>query len=142
VAWRWNVGGAVAINTVLFSLLHWTSGQPWIVVAGTVLFALFTSFWALAEGSIWGVMGWHAAWNGLIAVGFELPITGIETNLPALLVRLTPRAGEILTGGEQGPEGSVLCTLFFALASAVLLVLYLRQRRRAPCAETSGGSAP
>ncbi len=128
VARRWNVAGAVVVNALLFALLHFSPRQHWSVLLGTLLFALFACGWALVAGNIWGVMGWHAAWNWLIAVGFELPITGIETKVPALLAKLTPTGSELLTGGSQGPEGSVLCTLFFAGACAFLFRVFLRRR--------------
>ena len=66
-------------------------------------------------------MGWHAGWNWLLAVGFEVPVTGLDVHLPALLVKLTPIGPDALTGGAEGPEGSFLCSLFFAGASALLL---------------------
>jgi len=42
--------------------------------------------------------------------------------MPALLVKLVPQGSVYLTGGTQGPEGSVLCGLFFVVGIAVLLV--------------------
>ena len=71
-------------------------------------------------------MGWHAAWNWLLAVGFEVPITGLDVQVPALLVKLSPVGSDALTGGAEGPEGSFLCTLFLAAASAWLFWRYLR----------------
>ncbi|HNY47610.1 MAG TPA: CPBP family intramembrane metalloprotease, partial [Casimicrobium sp.] len=66
--------------------------------------------------------GWHAGWNWLLAVGFEVPVTGLDAKMPALLVKLVPQGSVYLTGGTQGPEGSVLCGLFFVVGIAVLLV--------------------
>ena len=63
-------------------------------------------------------MGWHAGWNWLLATGFELPVTGIDAQLPALLVALQPSGVDALTGGAEGPEGSYLCSVFFILAIA------------------------
>jgi hypothetical protein len=67
-------------------------------------------------------MGWHAGWNWLLAVGFEVPVTGLDAKMPALLVKLVPQGSAYLTGGTQGPEGSVLCGLFFVVGTAVLLL--------------------
>jgi hypothetical protein len=33
--------------------------------------------------------------------------------VPALAVTLAPIGSDLLTGGAQGPEGSIMCTLFF-----------------------------
>lgn len=121
---------AVVLTSTVFMLLHYSPHQAWDLMLGTFLFSLFACAWALRSGSIWGVMGWHAGWNWLIAVGFELPITGIDVHLPALLVQLAPRGPDVLTGGAQGPEGSALCSAFFAVASLLLFGLRARDGRR------------
>lgn len=120
VARKLNVAFAVGITSTLFTLLHYGPHQHWRVTLGTLLFSLFTCAWALRTGNIWGVMGWHSGWNWLLAVGFQVPITGLDVKLPALLVKLTPTGPDSLTGGAQGPEGSFLCVLFFAGAIAFL----------------------
>jgi membrane protease YdiL (CAAX protease family) len=114
MARRLNVLIAVVLSSMLFSLLHYGPGQFWLVTLNTFLFAVFACAWALKAGSIWGVMGWHAGWNWLLAVGFELPVTGIDVGAPALLIEMNALGSDILTGGAQGPEGSVACTFFFA----------------------------
>lgn len=118
VARKANVLVAVLLVSATFGLLHYSPHQPPLVVASSVLFSLFACAWVLRTGNIWGVMGWHAGWNWLLAVGFELPVTGMDAHLPALLVALRPQGGDVLTGGAQGPEGSVLCVAFFLLAIA------------------------
>lgn len=121
---------AVVLTSTVFMLLHYSPHQAWDLMLGSFLFSLFACAWALRSGNIWGVMGWHAGWNWLIAVGFELPITGIDAHLPALLVQLAPRGPDVLTGGSQGPEGSALCSAFLAVASLALFGLRARDRRR------------
>jgi hypothetical protein len=121
VARKLNAGLGVALTSIVFMLLHYGPGQHWSIMLGTFLFSLFACAWALKTGNIWGVMGWHAGWNWLLAVGFEVPITGLDARLPALLVKLMPIGPDSLTGGAQGPEGSFFCSLFFAVASAILL---------------------
>jgi hypothetical protein len=65
-------------------------------------------------------MGWHSGWNWLLAVGFGLPLTGLDVGIPALLVDLRVVGPAWLTGGEQGPEASVVCLGYFVLTSAWL----------------------
>ncbi len=121
IARRLNVVLAVVLTSTVFMLLHYSPHQAWDIMLGTFLFSVFACAWALTTGNIWGVMGWHIGWNWLIAVGFELPITGFDAHLPALIAKLTPVGPDALTGGAQGPEGSYLCALFFAAASALLI---------------------
>lgn len=120
VARKFNLAWAVALSSLIFCLLHYSPGQFWLVTLNLLLFGGFTCAWALRANSIWGVMGWHAGWNWLLATGFQLPVTGIDLQLPALLVALAPRGADYLTGGSQGPEGSVACTVFLAIAIVVL----------------------
>lgn len=116
-----NVPIAVLLTSCVFTLLHFGPGQHWATTSSSFLFSTFACCWALRQGHIWGVMGWHAGWNWLLAVGFELPVTGLNAGLPALLVELTPRGTVLLTGGTQGPEGSLWCNVFFTAGIAFLL---------------------
>jgi len=125
VARKFGLAAAVALSSITFAFLHFSPSQPWLMTANMLLFAAFACCWALRAGNIWGVMGWHVGWNWLLATGFELPVTGLDAGLPALLVRLDPNGPTWLTGGAQGPEGSILCTLFFLAGIALL-----RRRRR------------
>ena len=120
LARKTHVAIAVALTSLVFAFLHWSPRQHALDTANIFLFSLFTCAWALKAGSIWGVVGWHSGWNWLLATGFELPVTGLDAKLPALLVKLTASGPTYLTGGAQGPEGSLACTLFFACAIAYL----------------------
>ncbi|MDP1739018.1 MAG: type II CAAX endopeptidase family protein [Caulobacter sp.] len=119
---------AVVLVSLTFTFLHYSPHQHWLLMLSSFLFSAFACAWAIRAGSIWGVMGWHAGWNWLLATGFELPVTGLMVDLPALLVKLTPQGTDALTGGAQGPEGSWLCSAFFAVG---ILVLWLRRRKAA-----------
>ena len=54
----------VVVSSVIFSLAH--SLSPGITAIGFLnlfLFGVFASFYALAEGGLWGIGAWHAVWN-------------------------------------------------------------------------------
>lgn len=121
LARKFNVALAVILTCAVFTFLHYSRGQEPLITAGVFLFSLFACLWALKARNIWGVMGWHIGWNWLLATGFELPVTGFDAGVSALLVKLVPLGPNILTGGAQGPEASVVCLLFFACAIATLL---------------------
>jgi len=120
IARKFNIVAAVAVTSIVFAFLHFSPGQPWLVTLNILLFSVFACCWALKAGTIWGVMGWHAGWNWLLATGFELPVTGLDAGLPALLVALVPAGPAWLTGAAQGPEGSIFCTAFFVAGIAFL----------------------
>lgn len=119
---RWNVVAGFVASSVAFAFLHFSPHQPFSITILAFIFGLFACTWAWRAGSIWGVMGWHAGWNWITGVGFAVPITGFDMHLPALLVELTPSGPNILTGGREGPEGSVLTMGLLATATLILLV--------------------
>lgn len=128
VAGKLNIPIAVVLNALVFAFLHYSPHQPVRIIVSSLLFGTFACCWALKTRSIWGAMGWHTGWNWLLATGFELPVTGLDAKQPALLVRMIVQGPDYLTGGAQGPEGSYLCSVFFAGASAFLLWRIRRSR--------------
>ena len=133
IASRHGLVIALTVSSLLFGLAHAGNIEPSpelaLSLVNIALFGLFIGLYAAREGSIWGVCGWHAAWNWLLAVGFELPVTGLDAHVPALLVKLLPHGGDVLTGGAEGPEGSIFCVVFLGIWSAVLIWRYWRGRR-------------
>lgn len=115
---KFNVVTAVIVSSALFSLVHYNPRVHWLVPVGTSLFAFFACAWVLKTRSILGVMGWHAGWNWLLAIGFGLPVTGIDVGLPPLLLELEASGPDWLTGGAQGPEASIVCFAYFVLGIA------------------------
>ncbi|MBC8025239.1 MAG: CPBP family intramembrane metalloprotease [Steroidobacteraceae bacterium] len=118
LAKKFNVTTAVVVSSALFSLMHFNPRAHWLVAVGTLLFALFACAWVLRTRNILGIMGWHAGWNWLLAIGFGLPVTGIDVGLPALLLDMQANGPDWLTGGAQGPEASVICFGYFLLGIA------------------------
>ena len=68
-------------------------------------------------------MGWHAGWNWFGATGFDVPITGLDVGLPAMIVRLVPVGPAYLNGAGEGPEASVFTLALLTSASLGLLLL-------------------
>lgn len=126
---RMNIIVAVLLSSLLFTLLHFSRGEPWLVTGNIFLFALFASAWSISSNNIWGVMGWHAGWNWILATGFDLPVTGLDAGVPALTVSLAPVGSDLLTGGAKGPEGSILSTLFF-VCGIIFFAWRIAQKRR------------
>ena len=119
---RWNLTAGFIASSVAFTFLHFSPHQPISITILAFIFGLFACAWARRAGTIWGVMGWHAGWNWITGVGFAVPITGFDLHLPALLVQLTPSGPDFLTGGPDGPEGSVLTIGLMAAATLLLLI--------------------
>ncbi|HEY6814664.1 MAG TPA: type II CAAX endopeptidase family protein [Croceibacterium sp.] len=120
---RWNLAAGIVATSLAFTFLHYSPHQPLRVTCLSFLFSVFACAWARRANSIWGVMGWHTGWNWFAGVGFGVPITGLDVHLPALLEKLVPIGPDYLTGGFDGPEGSVLTLALFAIASLALFAL-------------------
>ena len=129
IAAKFRIVWAVLLSSLMFNVLHFDPRANWIFVLNVFLFAVFASCWVIRTGNVWGVMGFHGGWNWLLAVGFELRVTALDAHLPALLLRLTPVGSDYMTGGIEGPEGSILCTMVLTCGTTYQL---MRARRCAP----------
>jgi len=136
---RWNLTAGFVASSCAFTFLHFSPHQPVREIIMAFIFGLFACAWAWRAGSIWSVMGWHAGWNWMTGVGFAVPITGFDLQLPALLVQLTPTGSDMLTGGPAGPESSVLT--IGLMAAATLLLLIWPRRSLASTPRTTAGSS-
>ena len=137
IAARYGLWAGVIANSVLFTLMHFDGDVSALGVSGTLLFAaatllfsVFLSLLVIKEKSVWGAAAWHAAWNWMFITWFGLPTTGIELNLVPLVSDLmpTPETAVWLTGGTDGPEGSILTPIVLALG-CLWLARYLRRYR-------------
>ena len=128
IASRHGIWVAVVANSALFALAHAGNIEPsnelYVGLANIVLFGLFISLYAVREGSLWGVCGWHAAWNWLLGLGFGLEVSGMKIDSLPLITDLTaaPGAAWWLTGGAFGPEASLATTAVLLTGTVVLMV--------------------
>ena len=115
---------AVIATSVIFSVLH--VGSSPLVLLNIALYAVFASFVALGQGSLWLICGIHAGWNYFQGNIFGVPVSGhAEANS---LFALRARAGpsDLLTGGDFGVEASLVGTAVLLVA---LMVAWARYRR-------------
>ena len=126
---RWNTSAAFILTAAAFTFLHFSPGQPLLMTAMVFAFSIFASAWACRSNSLWGVMGWHTGWNWFAGTGFDVPVTGLDVGLPALIVKLVPVGPAYLNGAGEGPEGSVFTLALLTVASLSLLLL-ARSRER------------
>ncbi len=101
---------------VVFALLH--SANPaftGLALANTAGFGILFGYAYLRSRDLWLPLGLHFGWN------FTLPLFGV--NLSGLRMKVTGyelswNAGSLWSGGEYGPEASILSSL-------VLVVLFI-----------------
>lgn len=128
IASRHGLWLAIVLNSLLFSLMHASNIQPsrelFLGLTNIVLFGVFISLYAAREGSLWGVCGWHAAWNWLLGLGFGLEVSGQVVQATPLIADLSTNTTVPwwITGAAFGPEASVVTTLVLLVGTAVLIV--------------------
>jgi membrane protease YdiL (CAAX protease family) len=129
--WFFQVLGAryapwvgLAVSTIVFAAFH---GSTSIMAnLNLILFAVFLAFYYLYEGSIWGAMGWHSAWNWAQSNVFGVTLSGTMESEHTLM-NLRTSGSPLLSGGDFGPEASLFCTLVFLIGLMVLAVLSRRK---------------
>lgn len=141
LAARRGTTAALIVTSIFFALSHMGNVYPptlesMIGVANILLFGLFIGLYAVREGGIWGVCGWHAAWNWMLGTGFGLEVSGAKIDVTPLLIDLKDAGGNsLITGGAFGPEASLVAT-------AVLFVgclWFLRRPSHQVSEETAAG---
>lgn len=113
---------AVILPSILFAVVH-LDFHP-VVLINIFLFGLLFSFLSLAQGSIWLAAGIHAAWN--MAQSNIFGILGDSSARDVTVFTFGSDSGTVavLTGGDYGPEGSVLATVILLIAVAAAYRYY------------------
>jgi hypothetical protein len=126
---RYRPWAGVLLAALSFAILHALNlSVSWLALINLMLVGLFFSFYALWEGGIWGVCGFHLAWNWAQGNLFGFEVSG---NPPAggALLPLAASGPRALTGGGFGPEGGLAVTAVLVVALAVVLTLAGREKR-------------
>lgn len=129
---------AIAVSG-LFTLAH--AGNPGEQPMGLLTVGLVSVFFCLAirrTGSLWWVIGCHAAWDWSENFFFGSADSGMHSM--GRLLTLTPRGPALLSGGTVGPEGSILCLAVQVLAILAVPLIVPRQRAAEPGAPDFAGS--
>jgi uncharacterized protein len=125
---------AALLISALFSLAHGFNGgetPAGLVSAG--LFSMVLAYSYRRTGSLWFACGLHGGWDFAQTFVFGAPNSGLV--LPGALLQPQFHGPAWLTGGSDGPEGSILLPLALALAVFVVEAIV---RRRPPIAATHG----
>ena len=112
---------AILIPALIFSGLHFVAPGPKepFAVINIVLFALFVSFIALRQGSLWFICGVHTGWNWFQGNVFGVPVSGNVHTTALFPMGPTADASHLLSGGTFGVEGSLVVTIIWAIATVI-----------------------
>lgn len=112
-----NIYLAIILNSSLFTALHILNPSvSYIALLNLFIFGVFASVYAIYEGGIWGICGFHAGWNW-----FQGNILGIEVSgnkpIGGSLVKLIPGDLKLISGGNFGIEASIITTMVLCIFS-------------------------
>jgi len=130
----WGPFTTVFTVGAVFAALHANNPHAtWLALLNTAGFGALFGWAFLRSGDLWMPIGLHFSWN------FTLPLFGV--NISGFTIRLMGyqmvwTAGPFWSGGEYGPEGSILTTIVLvALALFVWRAPVRNQRPEgSPCA--------
>lgn len=127
---------AVGISSAVFSLLHiFNPGIGPLPILNLTLFGVLAGIYVLRRGDLWGACAMHSAWNFVQGNVFGISVSG-NVPQPSILSATFSETGTLWNGGAFGLEGGLAVTL--VLTAAILLILFLPQKSKAPDAgETS-----
>lgn len=116
----------LVVTSVVFGLLHLGNRVGALTVFNAILAGAAFGAARLHTGGLALAVGLHIGWNLMQWPLLGYPLYGVERQgflqFPTLLAS-RPRGPRLLSGGRDGPEGSILDTAVFGL----LLGLLLRQ---------------
>lgn len=127
---RYSPLAAVLLTGATFGAIHLLgNGATILSFINLTLSGVFFALYAIRAGNIWGVCGLHFGWNLTQGNIYGLTISGEQSNGSSLLI-IDIKGEDVLTGGEFGPEGGCITTLF--LACAILLIIFTNHREKRP----------
>lgn len=115
---------AIIATSIIFAVLH--VGASPVGLVNIALYALFASFVALGQGSLWLICGIHAGWNYFQGNIFGLPVSGNPKANSLLAFGPAEGSSELLSGGEFGIEASLAGSVVLVIALVIAFAAYRR----------------
>jgi uncharacterized protein len=122
---------AAWVTSTLFGLIHsFNSGENWmgIFAAASIGFVFCVS--VRITGSAWWAIGCHAAWDWSESYFYGTANSGLLAR--GHLLTSSPAGNPFLSGGADGPEGSLLVLGAILLLLFFLIALHARRSPAAP----------
>jgi uncharacterized protein len=124
-----GTAAAVLISALLFGLSHAANpgASPAAILALALGLGILLAMAFAATRNLWFPIGLHMGWNMAEGFLYGLPNSGISD--PLQLARTSISGQTALTGGDFGPEGSVILVVLCMVMSAALLWVTFRTHR-------------
>jgi len=122
---------AVVTSCLLYGLLHASNPNATLLSSAIiVLFGYLRIYGYLSTGLLWLSIGMHIGWNFFQSAVFGFAASGhVESRT---LFSHNPAAPDWLSGGEFGPEGSILIVPVLLLALFAMRLWTRRRKQQEP----------
>lgn len=118
---------AYLITSALFGILHaFNPNATFLSILNLILIGLLLGLMVLYTGRLSFSIGLHAVWNILQNNMAGFANSGKAPNVSLFVFNNT--GPEIWTGGEFGPEGGLICTIFTIVGILILGFWHFKQR--------------
>lgn len=112
---------AFIISSLTFGLIHLTTVDFWTAMAISIEAGLMLAAAYTLRNNLWVPIGIHWAWNFFLGPIFGVGVSGISQDACVIIPEIT--GPYILTGGNNGLEGSIV-TFILGLTIGVVLLRY------------------
>lgn len=117
---RHNVLLGIFISSSFFAALHLLNPSiTKLPIINLILFGIFAALYTMNEENLWGICGFHSAWNFAQGNLFGFKVSGISPSGGSLF-NIELLKSDILTGGLFGPEGGLVVSTVLSIGIIVL----------------------
>jgi membrane protease YdiL (CAAX protease family) len=125
---KYNGLVGILATSVTFGAIHlFNPNATALSTINLVLSGIFFAMYAIFEGSIWGVSGYHCAWNWAMANIYGFSVSGFEP-VGGTVISFKITGPDTITGGYFGPEGGMMLSVFLCIGIVILIMLMKRYR--------------
>jgi CAAX amino terminal protease family. len=117
---------ALLISAVVFAALHgFNPSMSWIAMINLLIAGILLGVYYIHFKNLWFSIGLHLTWNY-----FQGPVWGyhVSGTTTSGILTLQERGSTLISGGEFGFEGSLVCTIMM-LVAIVAIDLWARRER-------------
>ena len=120
---------AVGVTSLVFGAAHLPNpGVGGVALLNTALAGILLGIAYWRTFSMWLVTGIHFAWNGVMSLVADLPVSGLDFGSSG--IRASVSGPTVWTGGAYGPEGGLALT--FVTLLGIVWTARSRRLQRAP----------
>jgi uncharacterized protein len=120
LAARYHRWVGIIISSLIFTALHALNpNTSALAFLNLSLFGFFAAFYAMREGSLWGICALHSSWNWIQGNIFGFEVSGGSMG-GGTIIKLMDTGPEWMTGGLFGPEGGLAVTITLIIGIIVI----------------------